>query len=257
MHREKIITNSWCRILFGLLLVGLFTGCARLPDYAMPRHVAGSIDPALLADAVTYRPLRRTDFRANSLPPDRIAHAGIINAYTCAQIRPTADSRIVVRRAHFEGERMYTGTITAIGFEAIMVPGCSWWNPALPERRHAYVLEHEQIHFALLTLTARRLTIDVRQRAAAFMVIQPTADKVRTEITATVNAWIAGAVEQAIAEHTAFDEATSLYYSPRRQRWWRENVDARLAELPPSVTDAAGQPALPPGSKTEDTRYPR
>ncbi len=253
---------NWRRCIIGaLILAGLTAGCARLPDYATPHSAAGRVDPSMLADAVTYRGLKRSDFRARELPPAQAGHADAINAFTCARIRPAADSRMTVRRIRMGDTWVHVGSIEAIRFEAVMIPGCSWWNPALPERHSAYVLQHEQIHFGLLELAARRLSVDVRKRAAAFLAIQPTAAAARAEVAETVNRWVRDAMEQALAEHTAFDEETSLFHSPRRQRWWMERVDAQLAKgpqsdvVPPKASPAEDdQPAGMAGPMTEKLR---
>ena len=255
MIRNTIITISR-RCTIGVLILGwIIAGCARLPDYATPHSAAAGPDPALLAEAITYRALQRTDFRARELPPAMAAHADDINAFTCARIRPAADARMAVRRVRYGDTWVHIGTIEGLRFEAVMIPGCSWWNPDLPERQWAYVLQHEQIHFGLLEVSARRLTADVRERAAALLAIQPTAAAARDEVAQTVNNWIHSAMDQALAEHTAFDEETSLFHSPRRQQWWLEKVDDALAAPPTPVSSAAGdQPAGRTGTTAVKTR---
>jgi len=212
-------------------LLAALSGCARLPDYARPQSGAALADPQMIKEAFTYRQLTRADFRAPTLPAERAMHASSINAHTCAHIRPTKSSRFSIRRTPYDDSVMYIGSIDAIDFEAVMVPGCSWWNPELPAARHAYVLEHEQIHFALVELTARRLTREGRSKARTFMAIQPTAAAAQKEIKTTIKQWIRSAMEKSLADHTAFDEDTSLFYSPRWQQWWLEKVESQLAEL--------------------------
>jgi hypothetical protein len=196
----------------------------------------------MLEDAFTYRKLTREDFRATVLPPDRIMHESSINAYTCAQIRPTQDSKYTVNRTQYNGTVFYIGSIQNIGFEAIMIPACSWWNPELPAFARRYVLQHEQIHFAIAELAARQLTAQTRQSALTFMAIQPTYGGAIEEVNDKVKSWIREASEGSLAMHTAFDEDTSLFHSPKWQRWWKKEIDAKLAELDPAasaVTDNA------------------
>ncbi|WP_319521297.1 hypothetical protein [uncultured Desulfosarcina sp.] len=212
-----------------ILLLAAFYGCTGLPDYALPHSGAAMADPAMLDEAFTYRQLTRSDFRAPALPADQAAHASAINAHTCARIRPTKDSRFTVVRTRYNDSVVYIGSIEKIRFAGIMIPGCSWWNPALPAGRHAYVLQHEQIHFALVELAARRLTADIREEARSFMTIQPTQEAARTEIAATVNQWIRSAMEASLETHTAFDNDTSLFYSPGWQQWWQDKVEKQLA----------------------------
>ena len=160
-----------------------------------------------------------------------MTHADTIGAYSCIQIRPTADSKYTVHRARFEGTRTFFGSIQSIRFEAIMLPGCSWWNPALPPRRHAYVLQHEQIHFAISELTARRLTARVRREAESFLSIHPTRQAVREDIVATIQEWIREANVESLVKHTNFDQDTSVYPDPRAQQWWFHKIEEQLTEL--------------------------
>jgi len=219
-----------CVGIIGLIfLLAVFGSCAGLPDYALPRSGAMMADSTILDEAFTYRQLTRSDFRAPALPPDQGAHASAINAHTCARIRPTKDSRFSVVRTRYNDSALYIGGIEKIRFEGIMIPGCSWWNPALPAGRHAYVLQHEQVHFALVELAARRLTVDIREEARSFMSVQSTEKAARTEIAATVNRWIRSAMEASLEMHTAFDNDTSLFHSPRWQQWWQDKIEKQLA----------------------------
>lgn len=229
--KEMIIMIQRRFITGGLILLALLTGCARLPDYALPRAERLVYDPAMIEDAFTYRQLTRADFQATTLPPDRAMHEASINAHTCIRIRPAKDSRFTVSRAWYGDSRVYIGGIESISFEAIMIPGCSWWNPAIPAGNRAYVLQHEQIHFALVELTARHLTVRSREAIKTFMAIHPTPEAARAEVGATIKEWIRSAMAESLAEHTAFDEDTSLFHSPKRQDWWMEKVHGELAQL--------------------------
>ncbi len=209
----------------------VLTSCAKLPIYALPRGDVRLEDPTVLNEAFTYRQLTKADFKAPSLPQDRLPHKSSINAYTCSRIRHTRDSRITVRLARYNDSLFYISRIDEIGFEAVMIPGCSWWNPALPAGRHAYVLQHEQIHFALMELAARQLMVDTLEAARTYMTINLTIEAAKAELAATVNGWIKSAIEESLAMHTSFDEDTSLFYSPKWQKWWLEKVESQLAEM--------------------------
>ncbi len=224
----KIRRKSVCR---SIILLVLLAGCARLPDYAMPRGGILIEDPTVLQDAVTYRRLTRADFKASALPQDRAMHADTIDAHTCVQIRPAKDSQFSIHRARFGEAWAYFGRIQSIRFEAIMLPGCSWWNPATPSRRHAYVLQHEQIHFAITELTARRLTEKARLKAKSFLSIHPSDQSVREEIGAAIREWIREAATEALDVHTDFDEDTSMVFNLRLQQWWFEKIEKQLSEL--------------------------
>ena len=241
--RTTIITIQRSFIILGLILSAVLNACSALPDYARPRGGVQLDDPTLLDDAFTYRQLTRSDFKAAALPADRLMHESSINAHTCTHIRPTPDSRFKLQRADYQNTLVFIGTIESISFEAVMIPGCSWWNPVLPPARHAYVLQHEQIHFALVELTARRLTDETRDAARAFMAIHSNAEATRAEIAATINGWIRDASDKSLAEHTAFDKDTSLFHSPRWQQWWQEKVERQLAEIQPVTMEVSGKNA--------------
>lgn len=188
-------------IFLCIVCLTIFSGCARLPDYALPSRGIQSNDPLVFDEVITYRQLTRDDFKATELPPGRIMHKSSINAYTCARIRPMHDSKFTANRARIYGTVTYFGSIQNIAFEAIMIPGCSWWNPALQAKFQSYVLQHEQIHFAIVELTARRLTAAVHESAKTFIAIEPTAEAVKAEITAKVNSWIRSATDESLATH--------------------------------------------------------
>ena len=226
---DMIITIQRTFIAFGLILLALLSGCARLPDYAMPRAGILVNESAMVEDAFAYRQLTRADFKATTLPPDQAMHAASINAHTCTRIRPAKNSRFTVSRARYGESLIYIGSIERITFEAIMIPDCSWWNPEMPDKNRSYVLQHEQIHFALVELTARRLTVNAREAVKTFMAIHPTPEAVRAEVAAAVRQWIRSAMDESLAAHTTFDEATSLFHSPKRQQWWMEKVENELA----------------------------
>lgn len=225
-----IIITFWRGfILGGTILAAILSGCARLPDYALPGSGRLLDDPTLLADAFTYRRLTRADFRAEALPPDRAAHAASINAHTCTQIRPRPDTRMVISRSRFAGSDMVIGSISYIAFEAIMIPGCSWWNPRLEAKHTAYVLQHEQIHFAITEQTARKLTAEAQERLRDFIVVEYSPEAAREVIAQTIRSLIRSATQASLKTHTAFDEETSLFHSPRRQQWWMEKMERDLA----------------------------
>jgi hypothetical protein len=168
------------------------------------------------------------DFQAASLPDHLSAHADTINAYSCIQIRPTRDSRFLVTSGAYHGQTIYFGSIDRLAFEAVMLPACSWWNPRVPRARSAYVLQHEQIHLALMELAARRLTREAQEFSATYLAPQATYAEAREAVAGQASSLAQTAMEAALAEHTAFDQETSLYFDPEAQQRWWEGVEARL-----------------------------
>jgi len=91
-------------------------------------------------ELVAYRALERADFRGSMATGFPANEAEKIRAVTCA--------KIVTLNGAADGE--------APIFFSVMSRQCSWWNSAedLPEE---HVLEHQQLHFAIDELEARRL----------------------------------------------------------------------------------------------------
>ncbi len=209
------------------VLLVLAAGCATLPEYARPRTSPLQSTQQLSA-GFTYRPLTIADFKAAALPADLGTHQAHINAHSCIQIRPTPDTRFKIVARRLSGIVQYFGSIAHIGFEAVLIPECSWWNPRMPAKMRAYVLQHEQIHFAISELAARRLTAQARRQARTYLAIGNTRQEVLAELQDRVQSLLNAAIQASLKEHTNFDEDTSMSPNPRLQRWWYDDVTARL-----------------------------
>jgi len=213
-----------------LLLLLLASGCARLPDYARPQFHVPENAAAMRREGFGYRELTIADFQARELPSAYRQHHHRINAHSCISIRPGGETKAQITQGAYDGRLFYLGRIAQVRFEAVFVPSCSWWSPEIPEGRRAYVLQHEQIHFALAELAARRLTMDARRELDDDLVVNDSYKAVQEELAAKIQALAREAMEASFEEHTDFDEETSLYYDPRAQRWWLEEVTRRLAK---------------------------
>lgn len=207
-----------------LLLATGLVACAPLPQHARPQ--AGIMDPAeySASDVVRYRKLSRADFRAGAPPPSVAAHATSFGAFTCANVVPESATR--VRFDPGAQPDTWVARLEGTAFHAEMDRGCSWWNPAELPVPSEYVLEHEQIHFALTEIHARRLSAALRE------VRMPTSspDDAAAELQRRYDALLRAAMEDLLREATAFDEDTSFRYEPARQRRWLERVERALAE---------------------------
>lgn len=206
-----------------LLLAALLVACATLPDHARPR--AGVMDPAAYraTDTIRYRALTRADFRAAGPPAHVAPHARSFGAFTCANVVPEGMTR--VRFDPTGGAGTYLGRLENTAFHAEMDRGCSWWNPKGPPIPPVYVLEHEQIHFALTEIQARRLTAELRE----LRLRTDSPEDAAAELQARYNQALEDATEELLRESTAFDEDTSGSYEPARQARWRERVETELA----------------------------
>ena len=67
-----------------------------------------------------------------------------LGAVLCASIRATPGSRFHTRVEGRDGSQAWAAVIDRLRFRAEMERDCSWWNPAVPRRDEARILEHEQ-----------------------------------------------------------------------------------------------------------------
>jgi hypothetical protein len=213
------------------LLPALIPACAaRLPEYARPRMVEADELQQAPPTGFPYRELTPEDFRAAALSEQVSEHAERINAHAAIQIRLTADSSFSITSGDLYGQRYFFGKIDRLGFEAVMLPDRSWWNPKIPANMQGYVLQHEQIHFAVTELAARQLARDSQKWASEILVIKPTPQEVRAELARQIKGRINAAMEANLKRQAEFDEDTSLFHNPRRQRWWSWTVEDELKQ---------------------------
>ena len=93
-----------------------------------------------------------------------------------------------------------------------------------------YVLEHEQIHFALYEIKARRLNASAAAIAEKMRSTASTPEEAQTRAQETLEEHMAEISEELIEQNREFDEDTSLGYKPERQKAWLERVTSELAE---------------------------
>jgi len=206
------------------------TACAQLPEYAKPRRIQIDEITNFSPTNFTYRRLTPDDFRATSLPENLSTHGERINAQSAIQIHMTADSSFSITRWPFFDQINYTGSITHLAFEAVMIPDNSWWSPKIKPEISGYVLQHEQIHFALTELAARKLTTEAQKWASNLLVVRQTPQEVNSEIVQQIKDMINSAMEANQKRHEEFDKDTSLFYSPSWQAWWLETVQEELKQ---------------------------
>jgi hypothetical protein len=210
------------------LSLALATACAQLPDFAKPRRIQIDEIPNYSSTGFTYRQLTPEDFRATWLPENLSLHGEKINAQSAIQIRMKADSSFSITRWPFFDQINYSGGITHLAFEAVMIPDHSWWSPKIKAETKGYVLQHEQIHFALTELAARKLTLDAQKWASNLLVIRQTPQEVFSEVVQQIKELINAAMEANQKRHEELDQDTSLFYNPSWQAWWLETVEEQL-----------------------------
>ena len=220
--------NRFLRYAVLALSLALIPGCAQLPEYARPRMVEAEELQKTLATGFVYRELTPEDFRAASLSEQLSEHAERINAHAATHVRLTADSSFRITSGDLYGRSYFFGSIERLGFEAVMLPDQSWWNPKMPPTMRGYVLQHEQIHFALTELAARTLASESQKWASEVLVIRPTPQEVRAELARQIKDRINAAMEANLKRQAEFDEDTSLFFNPRRQQGWSWAVEDEL-----------------------------
>ena len=211
------------------LLILFFSACVRLPEYARPQFTSEN-DTVSTAKSFAYRQLREEDFRAHSLPPKFKQFNHTIQARSCISIQTSRNSQIQIVTGTISGNIIYTGRFSNISFMAVFNPDCSWWNPTITAQKKNYILQHEQIHFALTELTARRLNRHYQAHLEEYFAIGSTFEEVKKQLHAEAERISREGIEEALDEHTSFDEETSLFYDPESQQKWAERVNRELDE---------------------------
>jgi len=221
-----------CSLRYAVLSLSLTSliACAQLPEYAKPRKIQIDEIHKSIPTGFIYRQLTREDFRATSLPENLPMHAKSIHAQSAITMRITADSNLSITRWPSLDQTNYFGRINHLAFEAVMIPDNSWWNPKINGAMIGYVLQHEQIHFALTELAARKLTRDAQKWVSNLSVIKQSPQKVYSEIVQQIKGMINSAMEANRKRHLKFDEDTSLFYNPSWQAWWLEMVEKELKQ---------------------------
>lgn len=201
-----------------------------LPAYARP--TGRILNPADYdgSDVISYRPLRRSDFKGAGPPPGMAPFRDRLGATTCAYLGTSEATQVFVRPFRASGGRiLYEATPQNLGFRAQMDRNCSWWNSAQAELATDYILEHEQIHFALFELEARRLNAAVDQLHGRLTTTDSTMQGARRGVQSRLEDVLAESLHSVLARSHTFDEETSLGYRPEQQKVWLQRVRAELS----------------------------
>jgi hypothetical protein len=186
-------------------------------------------------DVIAYRRLVRSDFKASAPPPEFALHRDQVGAATCGLIEPAPGTSIRVRSiapdstaaAAGAGGQRFVAWVPGLRFRALMDRACSWWNPDSGQAPD-YVLEHEQIHFAIFELTTRDLNRRATRLEAALRSEAPTLEAARDAAQRKFRDELGRALQASLERSTRFDRETSFSYDPARQREWAEQVEREL-----------------------------
>ena len=206
--------------------------CSRLPSYARPEGALvepGTVDDS---DLIPYRKLTRADFKGKRPSGEAADHVDAMGAQTYAIVRPNSSLRIEIEGTpKSNGKLQYSGKVSELlHFRAEMDRRKSWWNPNLKEVPEAYVLEHEQIHFAIVEVKARELNAKAAELTASMHATGDSEEQVRDRIVKKLDAVIQDALDDLLAENRRFDEDTSGRYEPKKQDDWYRRVTAELGK---------------------------
>ena len=219
-------------ICTALMLGGCTSG---LPNYAAPKISVLSDEDLDMSDVITYRKLSRADFRGTEPPTnfdERMA------AVTCVYTQPIVDKQAIdIRPATSAGgDQAYDVTFKNLKYRALMNRNCSWWNPNNVSNAEDYVLEHEQIHFALFEIAAREWSelppLRIRVKADSSVAM-------KREMQAQFEDLLQQRLAVLLEQNRRFDEETSLGHDPAKQREWLESVRSRL---PPGSESGSALP---------------
>ncbi len=230
------------RRLYALVTLAVL-GCSTLPEYAAPK--GGVVDAGKLdsSDVISYRQLTRADFRGTQAPTEFAAVAERVGAATCGQVRTTGDTVFLLnwRQETPQSEKQHWVEVKKLGFMALMDRRCSWWNEKRAARAPGYVLQHEQIHFALYELGARKLNASVATITRDMTNQGNSQEEVQAHAQRALNDALTKATEDLLERNRDFDQDTSLGYRPERQHDWLKKVTEELAE-----TQAFASPSYVP-----------
>jgi hypothetical protein len=193
-----------------------------------------AFDPELLrsGDIIYYRDLRRADFLAQDPPPEATGIHGELGAATCVYL--STDPGTAIRASARDEQRgLVRARVENLSFIAFMDRECSWWNPAPLSLPDEYILQHEQIHFALFEIAARRLNARVDQMTRDMQTVSTTQQGAVEVISRQIDYEMQRVLDEALARSNDFDRETSRTYRQDRQNWWWETVTRELERLAP------------------------
>lgn len=223
-----------------LLACALGLGCAAppppkvLPTKPQVQRVVVADRP----DLVRYRALKREDFLSSTPPPQADTSRGHVAAVTCAYLVYAPELRFRAVKEPKQSE--FEVQVENLSFFARMDPQCSWWD------EHAqfsaeYILQHEQIHFAIVELVARDLNRRAPEIVERMRTRAATGEAALAAAKQEFNAEFEAAIQRTIERNRSFDLETSLGFKPEQQSAWAKRIDAELAESAASASPEASK----------------
>lgn len=219
----------------GLLAVAAavaLAGCRTLPDYAAPQGELLPPGARISENSFPYRPLTRSDFRGAAPPREFGEFRDRLGAASCVHLVTAPGLKIkLVGTPSDTGALQYHASLLDLRFRALIDPDCSWWNEKQDRLPHDYVLQHEQIHFAIVEAEARRLDRRAAQIAERCRATADSAEAAKARAQERLQQELATGLAAALERSREFDEDASMYYRPERQNAWWNELHAELDAL--------------------------
>ena len=105
--------------------------------------------------------------------------------------------------------------MTRLGFIARMDRNCSWWNPEPGSQPEAYLLQHEQTHFAIVEVETRRLHVRVPELKRDLQASGSSQKASLNKMERQVEGELRELMERVLDRSLEFDEDTPANTPPR------------------------------------------
>ncbi len=203
-----------------------------------------------MSDVIAYRTLTRADFLA-AQPPEHLApYVDRAGAATCCQrVTEPGVQRAIQEIRSDDGTAHYEANIVDLRLRAQMDRKCSWWNPKDLGLPQDYILEHEQIHFALCELEARNMNASIEEIRAELRSTADTSEAAQSLVRQAYEQELRRRMDSPMSRNRDFDEDTSMGHEPEAQKkWWARMIGSSAARR----SDASAGD----GSSTSTSRSP-
>lgn len=127
---------------------------------------------------------------------------------------------------------LFEATARNLHFQAIMDRKTSWWRSELDSISTAYVLEHEQIHFAIFELEARSLNARIPEIATRTRSTGRTMEDARRSASARLEEELQASNRKLAERQSEFEKETANGDNRNRQQEWWDQIQAELAATP-------------------------
>lgn len=220
---KRATSRSYRGAVVAAALLATF-GCTAQGKREYPFAAIGTQADFYSESHIDYRKLEREDFWSFGPPSDTNAQAQHLGAVLCSMI--TTDKALELTFDPASKANDYAFTIANPKYRARMNRDCSWWNASNDQATPKYILEHEQIHFALSEIYARKINRDVR----GLRLRVPSREQAASRAEAAVTALLEDSMVELLDENRKLDEQTAHDLDNQAQQRWLNDVEQRLRE---------------------------